>query len=112
MEKSLTIGIHLLCCLALTRSGLAQGSKIVNGVFAWKEDARVRLVIHNGGFTYIDSRKGRDLATPCCDTLTYVTVSPDRGGFLLLKSYAYLNSVFVRMDVVEHFERRSQGGKQ
>jgi hypothetical protein len=40
---------------------------MVNGVFASKDDARLRLVISDGRFTYIDSRKGGDLAPPCCD---------------------------------------------
>jgi hypothetical protein len=40
---------------------------MVDGVFASKDDARLRLVISGGRFTYIDSRKGGDLATPCCD---------------------------------------------
>jgi hypothetical protein len=95
------LNILLVLCLAATTGCLAQDYKMVSGVFASKGDARLRLVISDGRFTYIDSRKGGDLATPCCDTLTYGEVSLDRGGYLLLKSDRSLNPIFVGMTVAE-----------
>jgi len=90
-----------MICLATTMKSYSQRYKMVNGVFAWKNDARLKLVIRDGSFTYIDARKGGDLATPCCDTLTYGGISLDRSGFLLLKSDPSLNPIFIGMYVTE-----------
>lgn len=99
--KKLNITICLMIGLATTLKSFPQSYKMVHGVFAWKDDARLKLVIRDGSFAYIDSRKGGDLATPCCDSLTYGEVSLDRGGYLLLKSDRSLNPIFIGMNVTE-----------
>lgn len=95
------IAFILISVLAMSTKCLPQKFKLVDGEFACKEDTRVKLIIKNGRFAYIDAAKEGELATPCCDTLTYGDVSLDRGGFLLLKSDPSLNPIFVSMNVIE-----------
>src|SRR6202012_4625125 len=46
--------------------------------------------------------KGGDLASPCCDTITYGDVSFDSSGLMVLKSDPGLNSIFINIDVSEY----------
>src|ERR1700684_4021496 len=94
----------LLFTLGLSFIGMicfSQKTQKVEGVFNFSGDTAVKLIISNNKFAYIDPVKRGDLATPCCDTITYGDISYDSSGFLILKSDPSLNAVFIGMDVTE-----------
>jgi hypothetical protein len=94
----------LLVTLSLSFIGIAcfsQTTQKIGGVFNFSGDTAIKLIINSNKFAYINPIKRGDLATPCCDTITYGDISYDSSGFLILKSDPSLNSVFIGMEVIE-----------
>ncbi len=94
-------GFILLSCFIANMFCLAQTSKRINGLFYWENDTSVKLIIKNGKFAYIDSRKIGHLATPCCDTLAYGYITFENNEYLKLEGDSSLNPMFISMNVVE-----------
>jgi hypothetical protein len=86
-------------CIGL--NSMSQQPQKIEGVFCLSTDSAIKLIISKTKFAYVDLRKRGDLATPCCDTITYGDVSYDSSGFLIIKSDASLSSIFIGINVVE-----------
>ena len=107
MRKIRNIFIIILVVFGNENRGFAQDSINIDGVFVLKNDKNVKIIIKNGRFVYIDSRQNGDLASPCCDTITYGYVKVNSDGYLEFESDSSLNSIFVSMDVTEKVNRKT-----